>query len=359
MKRTSFHPLFKRPAPWLAPAGTADDGIAVSTRIRLARNLADAPFPGRADAAARHAAFGRVTDAVAESLPPRGTLYCGEIDRFPPLERLLLLERHLISRELATGGDGSGLLVVGNESLSVLVNEEDHVRIQAMLPGFCPAAVYGLADELDNHLGRRLEFAFDDTLGFLTACPSNAGTGMRASVMLHLPALFLAGQLEAVTRAAGKLQLAVRGPFGEGSEPLGHLLQVSNQATLGESEAGILTRLDTVIRSLIRSEQAARRRLLAHDGTRLRDRVGRAFGTLRFAATLTTREALDQLSLLLLGAGLGLFSRLRAADLRPLLFEIQAGQLQWRTGRELDKDERAVRRAGLVRDRLKALQPLK
>ncbi|MFA4943100.1 MAG: ATP--guanido phosphotransferase [Lentisphaeria bacterium] len=343
-----------RTPPWLAGPRSGPGRIALATRVRLARNLDAEPFPGRATAAHRRQLQEWLDEAVLACLPACPRPFGGDISQCGAVERAILQERNLISRELARHGRGSGVLVGAAERLAVMVNEEDHLRLQALLPGLALPAAARLADELDSALARRLPFAFDERLGYLTACPSNVGTGLRASVMLHLPALRLAGQFPAIARAAAAMQMAVRGPHGEGSEPAGSLLQISNQSTLGESEEAILARLQAAAERLVASEEAARERLLREGQVRLLDQVGRAWGILRQARLIETPEAMDNLSLLLLGSELGLFTRLGPDTVRPLFFAVQPGQIQFRAGATLDAAARNRRRADLLRERLAA-----
>jgi len=339
------------PSPFSRPASGFPDGndavIAFTTRIRLARNLADLPFPSRLTATQRREVARRAGAACAECRPAllRQT---SSMDRLSPLDRRLLLEWHLISREMATAATGA-LLEEEDGRVSLMLNEEDHLRLQVLTPGLDLPGAFREADDFDTALAQHLPFAFDAELGFLTACPSNAGTGLRASVMLHLPALMVTGAVEGVARAAGRLKLAVRGCLGEGSEPWGNLFQVSNQSTLGEAETAILERLQGIVERLIRAEEAARQQLLTRNTPEEQDRLGRAFGILAHARRLGTQEAMNLLSLLLLGAELGWFPRLRPERLRRLLLEVQSGQIQLAAGRELSPPERDEQRARLTR----------
>lgn len=351
MKRHSLSQMFNRPVPWLP----GDDGaplVAVSSRIRLARNLADRPFPGRATAEQRQRIFGETRAAAVEIVAAASRLVVAEMPDLGDVERQLLLERRLISRELCGMGAGSGVLLSPDERISVMVNEEDHLRIQALLPGLRLRAAHRLADGVDTELAHRLQFAFDDRLGFLTACPSNVGTGMRASVMLHLPGLALTGQIESLMRGAHALGFAVRGILGEGSEGVANLFQVSNQATLGESEEQTLHRLQAIILKIIASELIFRQRLARERREHLYDHIGKAYGTLRYAHVLTSKDALNHLSMLLLGCDLGLFPGLKRRALQELMIGLQPGHLQKIAGKSLEEVARDIFRARLIRDQL-------
>lgn len=348
MREDSFQQLFDKAVPWLklAPGRPL---VVVSSRVRLARNLAGLPFPNRATQEQRQEVWERVRNAVTGSSAGREPFLCAEMTGFTAPEKQLLVERRLISRELARMGAGSGIAVGAGERVSIMVNEEDHLRIQAVVPGGDLNAAWKLADGLDSALGRRRAFAYHPQLGHLTACPSNVGTGIRASVMLHTPALAMDGQVEPVMRGAHELAFTVRGMLGEGSEAVGNLFQISNQSTLGESEREILRRLRSAVLRISRAEEAAREKLL--DGRRLWlfDQIGQAYGRLRFAYLLPSREALNALSLLLLGTEIGLFPGIKRAPLLRFMVIVQAGHLQRRAGSVLDEAGRDAYRAALLR----------
>jgi protein arginine kinase len=241
------------------------------------------------------------------------------------------------------------------QTLSLMINEEDHLRMQAIRPGLALGEAYQIVVEADQELENAVDFAFDHELGYISACPTNLGTGMRASAMLHLPGLVLSDQIGPVLQAVGKLQLAVRGFFGEGTESLGNLFQISNQSTLGESEETILRRLERVIGKVAGHERNARGKLLEDDPEMVFDRVGRAYGTLRYAHVIASKEALNHLSLLRLGAELGFFpvETLRICD--ALLMEIQPAHLQLHAGTKLSPEHRDAIRAEIIRTRLQSL----
>jgi protein arginine kinase len=293
-----------------------------------------------------------VRRAAAPAFAPAATLFA-EMPECAEVDRLVLLERRLVSRELSQSGAGSAVLVRTDESASIMVNEEDHLRIQAMLPGFCLRAAWQQADAVDSVLAASLTMAFTEELGFLTACPTNLGTGMRASVMLHLPGLMLLGLIPGVVRAAEKLGLAVRGAYGEGTEATGNLFQVSNQSTLGESESEILERVERVVRQLIENEKCARLRLVRRQRRRLYDHVGRAYGSLRHAYLLSSAEALGWLSAVRLGVELGLVSSVGLAMIHELMISTQPGHLQKLAAKSLSSHERDALRADVVRNRIR------
>jgi protein arginine kinase len=342
--------LAKQPTPWLQ-ASSSGEHIAVSSRVRLARNLAGCPFPNRADEVSREAVLNVVLEQLTKSTAFHPE-FVVTMDALSAADRDVLLERHLVSRELCSCGKGSGLAVCGNESPSVMINEEDHLRLQAMCAGFDVRQAWQQASRLDAALSECLDFAFDSGLGFLTACPTNVGTGLRASVMLHLPALTILGMTTPIANASLRLGMTVRGILGEGTEAIGSLFQLSNQSTLGESEEEIIDRLESIIRRIVVEEQNARMRLARRERARLYDFVGRSYGILRHAYSLSSKEALDNLSGLQLGVEMGLISVISVDEIRDLMLAVQPGHMQLRLGQELAPEERDRVRAGMVRDRL-------
>ena len=280
-----------------------------------------------------------------------------ELDGLSSLQKQVLVERHLISREQAACGEGSAAVVNRKQTLSLMINEEDHLRMQAIRPGLTLTEAYELVSGVDLELEQRLEFAFDHEVGYISACPTNLGTGMRASSMLHLPGLVLSDQIGQVLQAVGKLGLAVRGFFGEGTESLGNLFQVSNQSTLGESEETIIRRLERVIGQVAEHERNARQKLLEDDPEMVYDRVGRSYGTLRHAHVIASKEALNLLSLLRLGAEMQFFPSEVVRMCDALLMEIQPAHLQLHTGNKLAPEQRDAIRAEIIRTRLQSVEP--
>jgi len=292
-----------------------------------------------------------------EALPQMKNGFSQELDALSSLQKQVLVERHLISREQAARGEGSAAIVNRKQALCLMINEEDHLRMQSIRPGLALREAYDLVSSVDAQLETNLEFAFDHDLGYLSACPTNLGTGMRASAMLHLPGLVLSDQIAQVLQAVGKLQLAVRGFFGEGTESLGNLFQISNQSTLGESEETIVRRLERVIQQVTSHERNARQKLVEDDPDMVFDRVGRAYGTLRHAHVIPSKEALNLLSLLRLGAELGFFPPETGGTCDSLLMEIQPAHLQLHSGEKLTPEQRDAIRAEIIRSRLQSLDP--
>lgn len=354
MQKNPIDQLLGQRVSWLADSGPEDD-IAISSRIRLARNLKDIPFPTKADSGQLHQVLLAVKLAM-EKLQNFSDFFDLSMSDLGSLERQLLLERRLISQEFCLGKKNSSLIVSKDEILGLMINEEDHIRMQAMRPGFQLREVWKLIDDIDDHLAKELPFAFNRDLGFLTSCPTNVGTGMRASVMLHLPGLALAEQINAVMQAINKLGLAVRGIFGEGSESLGNLFQISNQGTLGESEGQIIERLEVVIRQIINHEKNFRQKLLESKRNFLLDCIGRAYGTLCYAYSVSSEETLNSLSTLRLGVDMGMFSSLDIHTVNELFVMVQPAHLQKFAGKELDSAERDIFRATILREKLKPLK---
>ncbi|MFP6877989.1 MAG: protein arginine kinase [Roseibacillus sp.] len=350
-----FSTLLKHPADWMT--GEAEgNSVVLTSRVRLARNLRREPFPGWATKERRVSVLELVKPEV-ESLPEMKDGFSVELDGLSSLQKQVLVERHLISREQAARGEGSAAIVNRKQALSLMINEEDHLRMQAIRPGLALSEAYELVSGIDTQLEGSLDFAFDHELGYISACPTNLGTGMRASVMLHLPGLVLSDQIGQVLQAVGKLQLAVRGYFGEGTESLGNLFQISNQSTLGESEETIIRRIERVIGRVASHEHNARWKLFEDDPEMVFDQVGRAYGTLRHAYIIASKEALNLLSLLRLGAELKFFpsDTVRACD--SLLMEIQPAHLQLHAGKKLTPEQRDAIRAEIIRTRLHLLDP--
>ena len=350
-----FATLLKHPADWMAVEEGAPS-VVLTSRVRLARNLADAPFPGWARKKERQAVRESL-QAKLEALPEMKDGFSHELSDLDPLQKQVLVERHLISREQAARNEGSASVVNRKQTLSLMVNEEDHLRIQAIRPALQLREAYDLALRIDQRLEREVDFALDSRLGYLTACPTNLGTGMRASAMLHLPALVLSDQIGPVLKGIGKLGLAVRGLYGEGTESLGNLYQISNQSTLGESEEEILERLGRVIGDVARYEEQARQKLSVEDEVMVLDRIGRATGTLSYAHIISSKEALNHLSMLRLGADLGILPASLKGTCDRLFMETQPAHLQWAAGRKLGTDARDVLRASMIRDHLHSALP--
>jgi len=339
---------------WLRGEGR-DADVVMSSRIRLARNLAGIPFP---NAATREQRLEVLTLARARlldtsSAPAPGMRWI-DLAEARTIDRLALVERHLVSKQMVKGAEPRAVAIAEpGERLAVMVNEEDHLRIQAMRSGFALAETWRFIDAVDDRLEARLDYAFSSKLGYLTACATNVGCGLRVSVMLHLPGLKLTGEIEKVRRAASKMNLAVRGFYGEGSEAVGDFFQLSNQTTLGRSERDIIDDLEgQIVPQVIDYERQAREAMLRKRRMTLEDRVHRAVATLRSARLLSADEALQLLSLTRLGILQGLLDHVDIGVVHRLILLCQPAHLQQAAGREIDQGERRILRAELVRQAL-------
>ncbi len=332
----------------LTDSASSKTAIVLMTRIRLARNVARNSFPGWAKPAEREEILALCREAVAATPPMKRSVGFG-IDELTELEKQILVERHLISRELSGTKVGAGAVISKDQSVSVMINEEDHLRIQVLRSGFQLKKAWTMINDLDSELEDRLDYAFSPSLGYLTACPTNLGTAMRASAMMHLPALVIASQMEKVVRAVNQLGMVVRGLFGEGSDASGSIFQISNQTTLGESEEEIIKRLGSVLNSIIEHELNARQKLLETDPGKLYDKIGRAFGILQNGHLLSTTEAMNLLSLIRLGADLGIFPDSQRCTIDRLFIEAQPGHLQHVHRGEFEPGQRDLLRAARLR----------
>src|SRR6267378_104252 len=336
---------------WLRGEGPHHQ-IVISSRVRLARNLRNRPFPGWAKKAERGSILELIRSRVA-ALPEMQEAFAESLQDLSALDRQVLVERHLISREHAAKGVGSAVVVNRRQTLSIMINEEDHLRMQSIRSGLQLKQAFKLLDKIDTALENELEFAYDQRLGYLTACPTNVGTGMRASAMLHLPGLVLSELINQVVQAVSKIGLAVRGLYGEGTEAMGNLFQISNQTTLGEKEDEIVNRLSKVIETIIEKEHDARQMLIQKKSNTLWDQIGRAYGVLTFAHAMTSKEALNLLSIMKLGVDLGAFPEDRRLPIDELFIETQPAHLQKTSQQKLNAEERDHLRAQIIRDRLK------
>src|SRR5213595_337273 len=346
-----FSSVMTTPGEWLRGEGPHHQ-IVISSRIRLARNLRNHAFPGWAKKAERIAILDLIRPRV-EQLAEMQDSFAESLQDLSALERQVLIERHLISREHAAKGVGSAIVMNRRQTLSVMINEEDHLRMQSIRSGLQLKQAFKLVDKIDSALENKLEFAYDQRLGYLTACPTNVGTGMRASAMLHLPGLVLSELINQVIQAVSKIGLAVRGLYGEGTEAMGNLFQISNQTTLGEKEDEIISRLNKVIETIIEKEQDARQVLIQKRPNTLWDQIGRAYGLLTYAHAMTSKEALNLLSVVKLGIDLGAFPEDKRLAIDQLFIETQPAHLQKSTQQKLNAEERDHFRAQIIRERLR------
>ena len=346
----AIHNILNNPGEWLRGDGPHHQ-VVVSSRVRLARNLKSHAFPGWAKKHERLQILETIKPQV-EALNEMSDAFSVYSQDLSALEKQVLVERHLISREHAAKGVGSAVVMNRRQTLSIMINEEDHLRMQAIRAGLQLKSVFKMIDKVDSALEERLDYAFHAKLGYLTACPTNVGTGMRASAMVHLPALVMSEQINQVIQAVNKIGLAVRGLYGEGTEALGNLFQVSNQTTLGEKEDDIIARLHKVIEQIIEHEQNARQMLLQKKPGTLLDHIGRGYGILRHAYSMNSKEALNLLSFMKLGIDLGFFPEHCRHPIDELFMETQPAHLQKGTQQKLAADERDSLRAEIIRAKL-------
>lgn len=347
--------LIQSTGEWLRGTGPESD-VVVSTRIRLARNHAAFPFTNRASSHQKSEIEHTIREHVT-ALHLKRPLQVFNVAKLAPLDRKLLVERQLISRELDNSEGPRAVAVDDAESISLMVNEEDHLRLQVMRSGLALDEAWQDIDEVDDRIEERIDYAFSEEFGYLTACPTNVGTGMRASVMLHLPALVLTKQIEKVFRALQKINLVVRGLYGEGTRASGDFYQISNQVTLGKSEATALTEIREVNRQIIEYERQARALILRETKQAIQDRVARALGTLQSATMMTSEETMELLSSVRLGVNIGLIEELPVTVVNELFLHTQPAHLQKLMGTQLDGEERNAARARYLRTRLREIGP--
>jgi protein arginine kinase len=345
-----FEDLARSSGEWLKGSGPESD-IVISSRIRLARNLAEFPFVSRANTADR-AEIERLLRTHVLGIQATGELFYLDVDSLKGIDRQFLVERQLISREHAESEGARGVAIDPCEQVSLMINEEDHLRIQVMHSGLDVQAVWQHINEIDDLIEQRVTFAFSETLGYLTACPTNVGTGMRVSVMLHLPALVITRQRDKLFRSLGKINLAVRGLYGEGTQAMGDFYQISNQVTLGRSEVDLVKQVSDVVPTIIDYERKARDFLVRESHENLHDRVSRAYGILRTAQTISSEETMMLLSSVRMGINLGLIQDLEIPTINKLLIYTQPAHLQKLSGVELDTADRNIERARYLRRHL-------
>lgn len=323
--------------------------VVISSRVRLARNSRKFPFPPRLDieTAIRLVDICQKTISQSSEYDTEKLNYI-DLTKLNPLEKECLVEKHLISPEFASKKEVTGLILSSNETTSIMINEEDHLRIQAIYPGLQLESSWKDCNHFDDIIEKNLDYAFDEDFGYLTSCPTNVGTGLRASVMVHLPALAILGYVKAVLDAVTKLGITVRGLYGEGSDFMGNMYQISNQVTLGLSEEEIIEKITNIARRVIEQEKIARQQLLKSK-IQLEDRLFRAFGIFSNARIMTSNECMKILSDVRLGVDLGIITEIKTEDINNLMIVTQPANLQKAYGKILSPEERDVKRAELIR----------
>ncbi len=339
------------PAVWLSGRGK-DALVVLSSRVRLARNVAGCKYPSSADLDTKKRVVSYFDSTVARSKELSAGKYYKATD-ISELDRDFLIERHLISPGFLDGELSKALFINPDERVSIMVNEEDHLRIQALSSGLDPYGSYELAMKYEEEIGRHLEYDYDPDFGYLTACPTNAGTGMRASVLIHLPGLVLTRDIDHVIRYITQSDLVVRGFYGEGSDVLGNLFQISNQRTLGISEEEVLEQITRITNEIIEKEAAARQRLVDEAADMIEDKIWRAYGILKHARVLTSEEVMNLLSAVRLGHAMNIIDFLDVGLINEILLLSQPAHLQKYYNSEMDPNRRDFVRAQMVREKLR------
>ena len=344
--------LAKKTSGWLSGTGP-NANIVISTRVRLARNLTDQIFFGWADDASREETLDVMLAVFKKEEQFKDGLIL-RINDLSEVDRAFLVERHLMSKEHAVDVKHKALVIDGGEKVSAMLNEEDHIRLQALLPGLNIQEAWKIIDDTDNRLAKQFEFAYSNKFGYLTSCPTNTGTGLRASAMLHLAALRMTNQMAAIYDATSKLGLTIRGFYGEGSEALGDFFQISNQVTLGHAEGDIIDNLERVINKIVAREEDTRSHLIKNRKAEVSDNILRSFGTLKSARIITSGETIMLLSAVRLGVDMGLVKEVDAAAMNELMLFMQPAHLAKAQNKDLSSYERDVKRADLIRQKLGA-----
>lgn len=346
-----FEEMAKNITGWLSGQGD-ENMVVLSSRVRLARNISGCIFPSASSSDARDKVIGYFKSAMSRS----DMLSDGELIKasdLSPLDRDFLVERHLMSPAFMQDESAGALYINGDERVSIMVNEEDHLRIQALSPGLSTEDSLSLAGDYDNEIGKYLEYEYDADFGYLTACPTNVGTGMRASVLIHLPGVVITKDIDRVIAKISKMGVVVRGFYGEGTDVLGNLFQVSNQKTLGVSERETLELITNVTRSIVEDEARARERLMEEASDQIGDKIWRAYGILKYARVLTSDEVMNLLSAVRLGVAIGIFDFIKISLINEMLLLSQPAHLQKYYGEEMPSDRRDAVRAEMVREKLK------
>jgi len=344
--------LLTQVGEWLKGVGP-DSDVVMSTRVRLARNLSRFPFLTVAPPSLKAEIEGYVRDKIL-SVGLAKKVYYLAIHNMTPLDRTLLVERHLISRELAAVEGERGVALSPDETLSMMVNEEDHLRLQVIRSGLQVTEAWNELSALDDSLESELNYAFHPRFGYVTCCPTNIGTGLRASVMLHLPALVLSKQVEKVLQSLQKVNYNIRGFFGEGTSPPGDFFQVSNQISLGRHETKIVEEMRQTIPEIVKVERGLREKLMKEQRPKLEDKVWRAYGALKNARSVSSDETMELLSSLRLGINLGIITNIPLSAINEIFLQTQPGHLQKIHGKMVESGVRDVLRAEFIRERLKS-----
>ena len=333
---------------WYETTGPEAD-VVISTRIRIARNLEGYKFPQGLNIEEAE----KLTEEIlngAKSIPDNENYKFIRIGNLSPIERMVYIEEHLISPGLIKNIDKGSFLLREDESITIMINEEDHIRTQVILPGLNLENGWELCDEIDNSLEKSLDYAFHEDFGYLTACPTNVGTGLRASAMVHLPCLTMTGHMNNLIQGLNKIGLTVRGIYGEGTDVVGNLYQISNQTTLGEKEEKIIEKLKKVIYQIIERERDVREELLYKNEIDMEDMIMRSLGILKYSRKISSVEAMKHLSNVRLGMEMGIIKDIDFQDISKLMVDIQSASIQKSLEKYMEKEERDIQRAILIRE---------
>lgn len=351
IKSLSLDELVKQKSSWLE--AEESHGPVISSRVRLARNINAYHFPGWAKEEQHRAVWQQSVDLFTSFT---AAYIAWEMESLSALDREALFERHLISQELLQIESSSGVFVSEDETMAVMINEEDHIRIQSLQAGLNVKAAWQEATAIDDRIEEQISYAYSSKFGYLTSCPSNVGTGLRSSVMLHLPGLVMLEEIDSIVNGISKIGLAVRGMWGEGSEAIGNMFQISNQITLGKKETDIIEHLEQIVLELIEHEQNARERLYNENESLLKDHIWRAYGILSHANAMSSSEAINLTSAIRLGLDMGLLDGLSRQEMDRLFIAAQPAHLQLIEQAVLDEKERDIVRASMLRNRMKDVQ---
>lgn len=333
---------------WLDSKGT-DKDVVISTRIRLARNLKGVKFPQSIDENRSEEIIARVKNSILTDDSINKEYSYHRLKEINPIDRKTLVEEHIISPGLLQNIDNSGYLLRKDQKVTIMINEEDHIRMQILYPGLDLEKAWEQANKLDDVIEKKINYAFDEKLGYLTACPTNIGTGMRASVMLHLPSLVYTNEINRILQAVNQIGLTVRGLYGEGSNAIGNLFQISNQTTLGETEEEIIEKLKSIVIQIINKERKARKAIYNNMKIDIEDKVYRSIGILQNARILTSKEAMDLLSDVKMGIEMDIIENIEANTINKLMIQSQPANIQKRSDKDLTSRERDIKRAELIR----------
>lgn len=338
---------------WLTGPALNDD-VTISTRIRVARNLSKYKFPSHMTIEEADMLTNDILNTMMDGMDNNYRFY--RMRDLTTREQLIYVEEHLISPNMIQHKDKSSFLIRDDEKATVMINEEDHLRIQTLWPGLNLKEGWDLCSLIDDRLEANLDYAYDENWGYLTTCPTNVGTGLRASVMLHLPSVSMTGEIKTIIEGLRKIGLTARGLYGEGSEALGYLYQISNQTTLGEAEDEIIDKLNRVILQIITQERSTRERLREKRKLELEDRIYRSYGILSHSRILSSKEAMEHLSNVRLGWVMGLIENNKLKDILRLMIEIQPAKIQARFNKDMDERERDIARAKIIRECILGLE---